>query len=100
MSKINKVDALKIANALFKNYPSVDIFHITSDGQAFESVNNANSHALSLDKNDLELFKISRDDIATAKANMIPKPMGVESSNSVADNNPKASPPKSTTKKL
>ncbi|KAA2245495.1 hypothetical protein F0L74_05930 [Chitinophaga agrisoli] len=44
---MNNIQAIDIASKLFPNYPSVDAFHITSDGQAFQKDHQAGNHARS-----------------------------------------------------
>lgn len=58
---MNKVEASKIAKGLFKSYPTVDTFHCTEDGQAFEKVQDAFAHAQTINKKDPVVFPISRD---------------------------------------
>ncbi len=57
--------AIQIALALFATYPTVDAFHITTDGQAFEEPQNAESHARSLDKKNPTVVTIKRGEKAT-----------------------------------
>jgi len=68
---MKKIIALQIASLLFKNYPSVDEFHITEDEQAFENKHNAEAHASFLNKNEPVVITISRDDVASAKWNQV-----------------------------
>jgi hypothetical protein len=53
------MDAKRI-EGLFKSYPTVDIFHVTKDGQAFEQKHHADSHAISLDKENPKVQAIKR----------------------------------------
>ena len=41
---------MKHVEHLFKSYPTVDQWHVTSDGQAFEEKHHADAHANSLEK--------------------------------------------------
>jgi hypothetical protein len=45
---MNKQQAVLIAATYFPNYPSVNEFHVTDDGQVFEDTNNAGNHAKSI----------------------------------------------------
>jgi|GEM_PF-7004170 len=58
---MNKILAQEIANALFGTYPSVNEFHITADGQAFEVKEMANCHAMASDKKEQLVITCSRD---------------------------------------
>lgn len=46
----------------FKNYPKVDEFHFTSDGQAFFTKNEAEAHATSLEDKTVET--VTRESLA------------------------------------
>ena len=57
--------AADICTALFKSYPKVKTFYVTTDGQAFEGENNAYDHAKHLDpKNAEAVEKVTRKDKA------------------------------------
>lgn len=71
MEAITKKQAQNIAEELFKSYPSVDEFHITGDGQAFELKHNAEAHASFLDKKEPLVITITRDGIASDKVNKV-----------------------------
>ena len=64
---MNKNKAILVATSLFISYPSVDKFHITSDGQAFIGEHEAESHAGFLDKKNPVVFEVNRDDKATSE---------------------------------
>lgn len=49
--------------SLFESYPSVNEFHFTNDGNAFEHKHNAESHAPILDAKNPEVLTITRMDL-------------------------------------
>lgn len=61
------MDTQKIAESLFKHYPSVNEFYITEDGQAFELKNNAAAHAASLNAKEPKVETITRGEKKAAK---------------------------------
>lgn len=58
---MNIEKARAIAQELFKNHPSVNSFFITTDGQAFFSSPNAETHAVTLDKKNPTVFEVNRE---------------------------------------
>jgi hypothetical protein len=62
---MNKAKAILIVAALFESYPTVNEFHVTTDGQAFAEKQNAESHAISLDKKEPVVVYVSREDMIT-----------------------------------
>jgi hypothetical protein len=62
---MTKAEAQKIAEFFFKTYPSIPAFHITTDKQAFASINDANAHADFLNKKNPEVFTIEREKATT-----------------------------------
>lgn len=61
---MNKNEAIKAAQPLFKSYPSVDEFHITTDAQGFAQKSDAESHSITLDKKNPVVHSVKRDDKA------------------------------------
>ena len=61
---MNKNKAIILCAALFASYPSVNEFHVTSDGQAFAEKQNAEAHASFLNKKEPVVVSVSRDDKA------------------------------------
>lgn len=59
---MNKALAIELAAAHFVSYPSVPEFFITSDGQAFADKQNAENHAVSLDKHSPVVVTVGRDE--------------------------------------
>lgn len=62
---MNKAKAILIVAALFESYPSVNEFHVTTDGQAFAEKQYAENHAVSLDKKEPVVVTVSREDLVT-----------------------------------
>ena len=61
---MKKNHAVLIAAPLFKTYPSVNSFHVTTDGQAFELKHNAEAHASFLNKEKPVVISVERDEEA------------------------------------
>ncbi len=53
-----------MSKQLFKSYPSVNKFHFTEDGQAFEHEHHAQAHAKSLGKESLITTIVREEEIA------------------------------------
>lgn len=64
---MNKNEAIKAAQNLFKSYPGVDEFHVTTDGQGFAQKSDAESHSVTLDKKNPVVHFVKRDDKVTAE---------------------------------
>ena len=62
---MDKATAILIVAALFESYPTVNEFHVTTDGQAFAEKQNAESHAVSLDKTAPVVVTVIREDLET-----------------------------------
>lgn len=55
-------DYIQLAREMFAAYPSATAFHMTSDGQAFENVNYAETHARKLDIEKRDVVSVTRAD--------------------------------------
>lgn len=62
---MTKAQAIEQAAELFSSYPTVNEFHFTTDKQAFAIKQNAESHAVSLDKKEPKVVTVSRDEVLT-----------------------------------
>lgn len=82
---MNKQKAIAIAGNYFPNYPSVHVFHITRDGQAFEHASLADNHARTLGKNDQEVFPVRRSELDATLENGEAVPVIVETANTPAE---------------
>ena len=61
---MNKSKEMAYVKSLFESYPSINEFHFTKDGNAFEQKHNAESHASLLDTKNPEVLTITREDLA------------------------------------
>lgn len=59
--------AKEIAAALFPKYPTVNEFHITSDGQAFEVKAMAENHAKTLEQVAVETITRNKEEVDEVK---------------------------------
>lgn len=66
---MDKQKAIELAGEYFPNYPSVQEFHVTTDGQVFEQAASAGNHARAFKKaDDQEVFAVKRSEWAAATA--------------------------------
>src|SRR4051812_36039563 len=65
---MTKNEAIEASKFLFKTYPTVNVFHFTKDGMAFGQKNNAESHAIQLDKKNPDTIEVKREEIAAKPA--------------------------------
>lgn len=63
---MNKVKAIALSILFFKHYPTVNTFHVTGDEQFFESKNDAEAHAKSLDGKNPVVFEVTRSEAEEA----------------------------------
>lgn len=59
---MEKKSAIAIASGLFQSYPSVNEFHITTDGSGFIAKHDAEAHADALNKKEPVVITVTREE--------------------------------------